>query len=95
MTNTTNYEYRKATDPEVLEFHPEVADYDDADFTNALVKTHRGAIVEVLAFDGGEPEDNTFTRDWSWVAGALNRAYELGYYHGRRAAAPRDALDMG
>ena len=28
--------------------------------------------------DGGEPEDNFFLRDWSWVASELKRAYELG-----------------
>jgi|GEM_PF-1947966 hypothetical protein len=25
----------------------------------------------VVGFDGGEPEDQTFTRDWSWVVDAL------------------------
>ena len=33
--------------------------------------------------DGGEPEDNTFARDWDWVAGALHRAYSLGVTHGK------------
>ncbi len=28
--------------------------------------------------DGGEPEDQLFCRDWNWVAGALEKAYELG-----------------
>ena len=30
-------------------------------------------------YDGGEPEDNSFTRDWSWIQTALKTAYELGY----------------
>ena len=28
--------------------------------------------------DGGEPEDQTFGRDWAWVQGALEEAYEAG-----------------
>jgi hypothetical protein len=29
-------------------------------------------------FDGGESEDNSFVRDWSWVKGALEDAYKFG-----------------
>ena len=28
--------------------------------------------------DGGEPEDNTLNRDWSWVVDELNKAYLAG-----------------
>ena len=28
--------------------------------------------------DNGEPEDNTFSRDWGWVPGAIERAYADG-----------------
>lgn len=31
--------------------------------------------------DRGEPEDNSFGRDWSWVAPALEQAYETGRKH--------------
>lgn len=34
--------------------------------------------VRVIGTDGGEPEDQTLGRDWSWVAPALNAAYEAG-----------------
>jgi hypothetical protein len=34
--------------------------------------------VEFLNCDGGEPEDNSFIRDGSWIAPALQAAYELG-----------------
>lgn len=34
--------------------------------------------VECLGSDGGEPEDQTLGRDWSWVAPALNAAYVRG-----------------
>ncbi|HEX7330353.1 MAG TPA: hypothetical protein VF290_02570 [Pyrinomonadaceae bacterium] len=29
-------------------------------------------------WDGGEPEDNSFNRDWAWVAEELRAAYEQG-----------------
>lgn len=29
-------------------------------------------------WDGGEPEDNSFGRDWSWIANELRSAYEQG-----------------
>jgi hypothetical protein len=35
-----------------------------------------------VAADGGEPEDQTLTRDWAWVAGALNDAYAAGVLDG-------------
>jgi hypothetical protein len=34
-------------------------------------------------WDGGEPEDNYFFRDWGWVASELERAYKLGFEHGK------------
>lgn len=37
--------------------------------------------VENCHYDHGEPEDNTFFRDWSWVEEELKRAYELGRQH--------------
>lgn len=33
--------------------------------------------------DGGEPEDNSFGRDWSWVSGAIEQAYQLGLRDGK------------
>jgi hypothetical protein len=35
-------------------------------------------IVSVIAWDGGEPEDQTLVRDWSWVTTALWDAYRSG-----------------
>jgi hypothetical protein len=37
-----------------------------------------GRPVELLGTDGGEPEDQTLGRDWSWVAGALSDAHTRG-----------------
>lgn len=37
-----------------------------------------GVPVRLLGMDGGEPEDQTLGRDWSWIAKALDDAYKLG-----------------
>lgn len=34
--------------------------------------------------DGGEPEDNSFGRDWSWVPQALKAAYQKGLEDGKK-----------
>ena len=34
--------------------------------------------------DGGEPEDNTFCRDWYWVSGLIADAYAQGVMDGIR-----------
>jgi hypothetical protein len=36
-----------------------------------------GEDIEIQT-DGGEPEDNTFGRDWRWVPDMIRRAYEQG-----------------
>lgn len=42
-----------------------------------LIAMHGGKQV-LCVYSGGEPEDNTFTRDYDWVEGALKNAYRLG-----------------
>ena len=42
-----------------------------------------GASVEV-GWIGGEPEDNTYYRTYSWIVPALNEAYQLGIKEGQR-----------
>lgn len=37
--------------------------------------------------DQGEPEDNRFCRDWNWVAGALEQAYQFGLADGKKELA--------
>ena len=37
-----------------------------------------------IGWFGGEPEDNTHYRQYSWVIGALNEAYKLGVQDGIR-----------
>lgn len=55
----------------------EYGDY-DADFRCGLWELQDGKPVRLLGTDCGEPEDNRFTRDWSWVRGELQRAYDDG-----------------
>jgi hypothetical protein len=38
--------------------------------------------------DGGEPEDNLFSRDYKWVPQALRDAYALGYAHALEVCGP-------
>ncbi len=39
-------------------------------------------------WDGGEPEDNTYGRDWAWVHGAIVNAYKAGFDDARSGAVP-------
>lgn len=65
---------------EIKEQYPEYYDdYDGAFFSALVVRNLGGHIVELVAIDGGEPEDQSFRRDWSWVPDALNDAYDRGY----------------
>lgn len=42
-----------------------------------LIVENAGEII-FAQWDGGEPEDQTFGRDLSWVAGIIQKAYDLG-----------------
>jgi hypothetical protein len=42
-----------------------------------------GEVVETY-LDGGEPEDNSFYRDWNWVPTELERAYKKGLEDARQ-----------
>ena len=57
--------------------------YGEWEYDHAVVRVEDNCSVEIIGTDGGEPEDQTLTRDWYWVADALNEAYELGYKHGK------------
>lgn len=68
---------------EVKDQYPEHYDDYDGAFFSALVKRDsRGNILELVAVDGGEPEDQSFRRDWGWVPDALNEAYRQGLRDG-------------
>jgi hypothetical protein len=53
-------------------------DEDDWDYRIYLYLQKDDGEYEFIASDGGEPEDNTFRRDWSWVPGELNKALAYG-----------------
>ena len=72
---TTKYSVVPVTETE--SYNPE--DYYDAEYLLAIVRETEGEPQKVLPVDGGEPEDNSFGRDGSWIAPALNAAYKLGY----------------
>jgi hypothetical protein len=55
------------------------SDYDDYDYRHGIWLIVDGEAMKCLGTDGGEPEDQTMNRDWSWIAPALNEAYNMGY----------------
>jgi hypothetical protein len=62
----------------------EYEDYGDyeLDWCMGIWMFHNGVATKLLRVDGGEPEDNSFNRDGSWITPALNEAYKLGYLEG-------------
>ena len=67
---------------------------DDDRYRSTLTVEHNGATV-LNKCDGGEPEDNSFARDWSWVPGAIRRAYELGFADGQGEQMPSEPKGGG
>lgn len=59
----------------------ELLDDPDCEFFSILRVTHNGTIVREER-DGGEPEDQFFWRNWSWVPDAIRQAYLLGLKDG-------------
>jgi len=56
-------------------------DWGDNEYRRRLVISHDGTQLSEH-YDGGEPEDNSFGRDWSWIKGELEKAYALGLKDG-------------
>ena len=51
----------------------------DAYMTNGLFElSSSGDLVRCLGIDGGGPEDQTLRRNWRWVEGEINKAYQDG-----------------
>jgi hypothetical protein len=63
-------------------------EYDELDGRTELIVEHAGKEV-LRSCDGGEPEDNSFYRDWAWVADAIEMAYKLGVDDGHCNRKPR------
>lgn len=71
---------------QVLDFevYTEEADPNDrADPRTLLIVKRHGKMI-LKQYDGGEPEDNTFYRDWSWVESIIEKAYKFGLEDGSR-----------
>lgn len=64
---------------DVLEYMPWLNDTDE--IFHILAVYRNGRLYEVF-LDSGEPEDNTFIRDWSWVPRMIEEAYHMGRYDG-------------
>lgn len=58
----------------------EYANYDG--YMTCMVEFAHGEKPRFLAFDCGEPEDQTFGCNWAWVVKALNAAYAAGIEEG-------------
>ena len=58
-------------------------DEDDDDRYRATLRVEHDGTVLYERHDGGEPEDNSFRRDWSWVPEAISEAYSLGLADGQ------------
>lgn len=59
----------------------EAEDWCDHKWRTFVIKTVNGK-SKIIHCDGGEPEDQTLGRDWSWVGGALDEAYQSGLTDG-------------
>ena len=65
-------------------------DFDDWDFfTRSAVYRISGDVVTFLGMDGGELEDQTLWRNWSWDAEELREAWWDGFYAGESHAEPQ------
>lgn len=74
---TTTYKIVDLKDaPE--DYEGELETWYDSEYVRAVVRCEDGIPVERIGTDGGEAEDQTLGRDWSWVASALQAAYDLG-----------------
>ena len=64
-------------------------DYDNDpqwyEYRSGVFLMEKGIPIEMLGCDGGEPEDQTLGRDWSWIVDALNDAYRNGFDDGEFA----------
>ena len=56
-------------------------DWEIKKYLNLLIIKFNDEII-YSQVDGGEPEDQSFLRDWSWVKSALEEAFRLGKLEG-------------
>jgi hypothetical protein len=53
-----------------------------------ICEPETGRVIDTY-YDGGEPEDQTFVRDWDWVPKVIEVAYKAGYMQGQYDAQNR------
>lgn len=79
---TTDYKVLSLTDESAKHLTADWLGGDEDDYEDSyhcgVFRLEDDVPVELLGTDGGEPEDQTLNRDWSWVVGALREAYRLG-----------------
>ena len=63
---------------------------DDPNEMDQTLRVIRDGEVVLEESDRGEPEDQSFYRDWGWVPGAIERAYAYGVEDGRGCATESD-----
>lgn len=65
----------------------ELSDYDydesDEEGSATVVRVNEDGTKTEIGWIGGEPEDNTYYRTYSWVVDALNDAHKIGFRMGR------------
>jgi hypothetical protein len=66
--------------PKIFELKVESVET-DWDFRTVMKVYHKGKLIAEHS-DGGEPEDNSFGRDWNWVPGLIEKVYFLGVRDG-------------
>lgn len=67
--------------PEAEDYGSGYDGYED-EYRYLLYRFEDKVPMELIGSDGGEPEDQTFSRDWAWVPRALNEAFQLGLVKG-------------
>jgi len=58
-------------------------EHDDPDEIDLTMRILRNGVVEWQECDRGEPEDQSFYRDWSWVPDACRASYAYGLEDGK------------
>lgn len=74
-------EYKQMTTAEAVAAKvPSAADWhsDWDEYRQCIVLYIDGKPQRIVGCDGGEPEDQTLSRDWGWVTDELNEAVERG-----------------
>jgi hypothetical protein len=77
--------YSRALEAGLLEPIIEHGTFDRHLYVFHLVEVIDGKPTRILGTDGGEPEDQSFGRDWYWVVEEINKAYKTGYKEGANA----------